>query len=97
MIRLTLYSRSYCHLCDDMLQALRRLHDEYTFAVDVVDVDADERLVEMYDEIVPVLVGRRSEYGVAAESGSGQSGEDEFELCHYFLDESKVRVFLAGA
>jgi hypothetical protein len=38
----------------------------------VIDVDADEALVERFDELVPVLYGRL----------------DQPELCHYFLDEA---------
>lgn len=87
MIRVTLYSRSYCHLCDDMLHALQRLGNEFQFILDVVDVDADERLAAKYDEIVPVLIGHR----VASEFE-----QEELELCHYFLDEPKVRAFLAS-
>lgn len=54
--RFTLYSRSYCHLCQDMLDALLALRTpERPFTVDVVDVDADPALVARYDELVPVL------------------------------------------
>jgi len=74
-----------------MLHALQRLDGEFQFRVEVVDVDADEQLIAKYDELVPVLVGRR----IAAES-VGQSGV-EVELCHYFLDEPAVRAFLTGA
>lgn len=91
MTSFTLYSRSYCHLCEDMLLALRRLDGEFRFTVEVVDVDADDRLVAKYDELVPVLVGRR----VAA--GSHDDSGIEIELCHYLLDESAVRAFLADA
>lgn len=52
---LTLYGRGYCHLCDDMLAALEELRGEFSFSVEVVDVDADERLEERYGELVPVL------------------------------------------
>lgn len=52
---LTLYGRTYCHLCDDMLAALEALRGEFSFAVDVVDVDADPALEAKYDELVPVL------------------------------------------
>jgi thiol-disulfide isomerase/thioredoxin len=82
-IRFILYSRSYCHLCDDMLAALQKCLGEQSVVIDVVDVDADERLVAVYDEWVPVLVGIRN----GAES----------RLCHYFLDEERVMDFLAGA
>lgn len=81
---LTLYSRSYCHLCQQMQDALQALHPEYRFALDVVDVDTDPALVAQYDELVPVLVGQRE-------------GAAPLQLCHYFLDQQKVRDFLAEA
>ncbi len=77
----TLYSRSYCHLCEDMLVALQALQGpDLGFAVEVVDVDADEALVARFDELVPVLFG-----------DTGQP-----ELCHYFLDEAAVRTYVAA-
>lgn len=76
----TLYSRSYCHLCEDMLNALNALQSpEKPFTVEVIDVDADEALVAKYDELVPVLYGDLNAP----------------ELCHYFLDEEKVRAVLS--
>lgn len=74
--RLTLYSRVYCHLCEDMLAALEVLRGEYSFDVEVLDVDADPELEAKYDELVPVLTANGT------------------ELCHYFLDEPKVREYL---
>ena len=51
-----LYSRSYCHLCQDMLDALLALRTPARpFTVDVIDVDADPALVARFDELVPVL------------------------------------------
>ncbi len=79
---LTLYSRSYCHLCQQMQDAVQELKIEYPFTLEVVDVDADPALVARYDELVPVLVGHKD-------------GTTPVQLCHYFLDESKVRDFLA--
>lgn len=55
MARLTLYSRAYCHLCDDMLAAVEALRDEFRFALEVRDIDADPLLTERYNERVPVL------------------------------------------
>jgi thioredoxin reductase (NADPH) len=75
-VRLTLFSRTYCHLCEDMLAALERLRGEFSFSVDVLDVDADPVLEAKYNELVPVLEGA------------------DGELCHYFLDEAKVREYL---
>ena len=55
-VRLTLYSRRYCHLCQEMLAALGLLRDEVSFAVEVIDVDSDAGLVRRFDELVPVLM-----------------------------------------
>jgi len=54
--RLTLYGRSYCHLCEEMLAALEPLRAEFGFAVDVVHVDADTTLEQRFGALVPVLV-----------------------------------------
>lgn len=78
-----LYSRSYCHLCDDMLDALQALQADYPFTVNVVDVDADPDLVALYDELVPVLIGRRA-------------GTDT-RLCHYFFQREQVEAWLRAA
>jgi hypothetical protein len=87
LVQFTLYSRSYCHLSDDMLAALRaELHSagaESRCSIEVIDVDADEALVALYDELVPVLLG-------------GKSGSEPVQLCHYFLDADKVRTLLAA-
>jgi hypothetical protein len=78
--RFTLYSRSYCHLCEDMLAALQAMAPAAApFHVDVIDIDGDDALVARFDELVPVLFG--------AEPQSG-------ELCHYFLDHEAVAAYL---
>jgi thiol-disulfide isomerase/thioredoxin len=75
----TLYSRSYCHLCQEMADALQALSSPaQPFCVEIIDVDADPALVAKYDELVPVLFG----------------DPDGPELCHYFLDEGKVKRYL---
>lgn len=53
--RLTLYGREGCHLCEQMLEALRPWQARYGFALEVVDVDTDPRLFEQYNTKVPVL------------------------------------------
>lgn len=58
---LTLYGRSYCHLCADMQAALEALRGEYAFSLAVLDIDADPALLARYDELVPVLVGAEGE------------------------------------
>lgn len=54
--RLTLYSRSYCHLCDEMIAGLRGLQTGFRFKLDVIDVDCDPALERRFGERVPVLV-----------------------------------------
>jgi len=54
--RLTLYSRAWCHLCEEMLAELEPLARTFDATIEVVDVDADPALVARYDELVPVLV-----------------------------------------
>lgn len=87
-IRFTLFSRSYCHLCDDMLAALKRELDSLAPArshdIAVVDVDADPALLQKYDELVPVLAGEGADGG-------------RIEICHYFLDPVRLADFLRGA
>ncbi len=52
----TVLSRDYCHLCHEMVDALRPLAEQYGWTVEVVDVDAHPALVERWDELVPVLL-----------------------------------------
>jgi hypothetical protein len=54
--RLTLYGRTYCHLCDDMVAALQKLQASMGFSLEVVDVDADPQIEARYGDLVPVLV-----------------------------------------
>ncbi len=84
MHHLILYSRSYCHLCHDMEQAVLRWQAHFPFSLDVLDVDADPAAVLQFDELVPVLLGRH-------DNGPSQ------EICHYFLDEARLRAFLQDA
>lgn len=60
-LRLTLYGRSDCHLCDEMLAALATLCDEFGFAVDVVDVGSDAALERRFGTLVPVLMHASTE------------------------------------
>ena len=52
---LTVYSRAYCHLCDDMIAGLRALQATVPFALEIIDVDGDAALESRYGEFVPVL------------------------------------------
>ena len=53
---LTVLSREYCHLCHDMIDALRQIQAATPFELKVIDVDENPDLEEKYGELVPVLL-----------------------------------------
>ena len=53
---LTLYSRTWCHLCEDMLSSLQQLQTGQPFDLVVIDVDSDPALEQRFGEWVPVLM-----------------------------------------
>ena len=61
MVSLSVVSRSYCHLCEDMERALAPLAAEYAVEVEVIDVDSNPALLALYDELVPVLLHGENE------------------------------------
>jgi len=82
-VRLTLLSRAYCHLCDDMRDSLVALLAGRVVELIELDVDADPALESRYGDLVPVLF-----------LGDVAGGR---ELCHYHLDADAVRHALASA
>ncbi|MFO1206801.1 MAG: glutaredoxin family protein [Burkholderiales bacterium] len=54
--RLTVLTRSYCHLCEEMIEALRTLQGGAGFLYEVRDVDDDPVLEARFGERVPVLL-----------------------------------------
>jgi glutaredoxin len=79
---LTLLSRAYCHLCDEMRDALAPIALRHGVAVVEVDVDAHPALEAAFGDLVPVLLLGTPEDGV--------------ELCHYHLDAPAVEAALAS-
>ena len=71
-----IYGRAWCHLCEEMREALEPIAAAAGARLEVIDVDSDPALQARYDELVPVLVC------------------DGIELCHYRLDEARVRAAL---
>jgi Glutaredoxin-like domain (DUF836) len=87
---LTVLSRTYCHLCDDMIAALQVLQSRAStvpsneplesFTIDVVDIDAYPDLELKYGDKVPVLLATE--------------GKQQIEICHYFLDKPRLASYL---
>jgi len=76
MAVLTLLSRPYCHLCDEMRDAVHPIAQRHGAAIIEVDVDAYPDLEAEFGDKVPVLM-----LGAPA---------DGVELCHYRIDASAV-------
>ncbi len=59
--RLIVFSRAWCHLCDDLLAALRPVCEEFGADIEVVDVDSHPKFEKIYGERVPVVLGGGTE------------------------------------
>ena len=55
-MRLTLLTRAYCHLCDEMRAEVGPLATAAAVAVDEIDVDGDPALEARWGDRVPVLL-----------------------------------------
>lgn len=79
---LTLLSRTYCHLCEEMHAALAPIAQRHGAAIVEIDVDASPALERAHGDRVPVLfLG---------------APDDGHELCHYRLAPAAVERALAG-
>jgi Glutaredoxin-like domain (DUF836) len=57
MRHLTVFARLYCHLCDELLDALKIALGDAKVVVHVVDIDnASPEIEARWDEWVPVLI-----------------------------------------
>jgi hypothetical protein len=93
-VHFTIYGRSWCHLCDDMRDALQTAlqaalpiaSGALRYSIEMIDIDADARvdpaLLALYDELVPVLL-------------AGKNGLPARQLCHYHLDYDRLSAFLS--
>ena len=82
MRTLTLLTRTYCHLCDEMRDALAPLAAQHGATIVERDVDADAELERRYGDLVPVLL-----------DGDAERGR---EICHYVLDRERTLAALRG-
>lgn len=53
--RLLLYTRSGCHLCQDMLAQARPLAAAHGLEIELIDIDDDLQLAKRYNLRIPVL------------------------------------------
>ncbi len=56
MTDVVVYSRPGCHLCEEAIEALVRLHGEgYRFELHEIDIESDDLLLRRYLERIPVV------------------------------------------
>ena len=60
-MQLTLLTRAYCHLCDDMRAAVAPLAAAAGVTIEEIDVDGDPALEARWGEAVPVLLAGERE------------------------------------
>ncbi len=54
--KLTVLSREYCHLCEELITALKQFQGRYSFDIEIVDVDQRPELEERWGDKGPVLL-----------------------------------------
>lgn len=55
-IRVDIYSRPGCHLCDDAKEVIERVRRQYPFELRVINVETDPELEAAYGTEIPVVV-----------------------------------------
>ena len=61
MLKLTLLTRAYCHLCDDMRDALAPMASAAGTRVQEIDIDTTPALEAQWGDKVPVLLAGERE------------------------------------
>ena len=56
LVQLSLYTRTGCHLCEDMEHALPELAEELGFTTEIFPIDNNPELERLYGSKVPVLM-----------------------------------------
>ena len=54
-IRIEIYSRPGCHLCDEAKEVIDRVGRRVPFNVSVINIDNDPALEKLYGEQIPVV------------------------------------------
>ncbi|MDO8893652.1 glutaredoxin family protein [Nitrosomonas sp.] len=76
--KLIVYGREDCHLCQEMIVALKNFQVQVSFEFHVVDIDSDPELIVLYGEKIPVLMSPLTNQ----------------LICHYFLDVAALDGYL---
>lgn len=55
MLKITLYSKPNCHLCDDIKIILDNVKKSINFNLKIINIESDKNLFEKYSLKIPVL------------------------------------------
>ena len=55
MVKITIYSRKDCHLCDIAKETLLKTRKEFPFSLTEVDIEKDKEIFEKYKYLIPVI------------------------------------------
>lgn len=55
-MKVTLYGRPGCHLCDEAREALLRVQAKAPFTVEEINIETDDALHKRYLERIPVIL-----------------------------------------
>ncbi|BDG37419.1 glutaredoxin family protein [Saccharococcus caldoxylosilyticus] len=54
-MKINLYSKTNCPLCDKAKQVLQELQNEFSFQINEIDIYHDDKLLEKYQLMIPVV------------------------------------------
>ena len=54
-IRIEIYTRPGCHLCDEAKEVIERVGRRIPFALAVINIEKDSELEKLYGEQIPVV------------------------------------------
>jgi glutaredoxin len=54
-IKLTLFTKENCGLCEEAKDAIRLVQSEYEIVVNEIDIYSDDALLEEYQLMIPVI------------------------------------------
>jgi glutaredoxin len=54
-MKVTLYTRRGCHLCDEAKQVIESVKSRAAFDYEECDIDSDPQMQRLYNEEVPVI------------------------------------------
>ncbi|MEO6456893.1 MAG: glutaredoxin family protein [Chloroflexia bacterium] len=83
-MRIRVYSRPGCHLCEEVLRILDRVTPQYGLQVDEINIFEDAELYNAYKELIPVV-----EAGDDRDRRLGRLGRLVAPI-----DEAELRVYL---